>query len=516
INKIDNPNYDRIACIEDIKNKLTSDIAFVENNVLEISEALAERDEEFLDKFFENNFNESDVINSAVNLIKDRNLFVIMEGSALKDIGIDKFFEVFDKLTKTDFKGDIFKGKVFKIKYDDKGNRVTFIKALSGSIKVKENIEVLDTIEKINEIRFYSGLKYSSENTLNAGEICAVTGLKSLKIGDTIINNTSEIKNHSFYFNSALQSQVVILDNTDKFDVLKAFKILENEEPLLSVDFVNENILINIMGKIQLEVLKVLILDRFNIEVDFEKPNVSLRETITNTVMGIGHYEPLRHYAEVQLLLEPNKRGEGITFESRCHIDTLSANYQALVKTHIFEKIHKGILTGSPITDINIVLNSGKAHLKHTEGGDFREATYRAIRQGLEKAENILLEAYYSFDIYISDDYIGRVMTDIKKLRGTFLEPSLKGNIYHIKGRGPVREFMDYPMELLSFTKGSGSMSVVFDGYDICEISDSIIAEIGYDKGADKENTSCSVFCKKGAGYTVNWDEVDSLAHTLK
>ena len=468
-----------------------------------------------MEKYFDENYTLSDIIKSSISIIQNRLGFVVMEGSALKDKGIAEFFDVFDTLTNVENSGGDFEGKVFKIRCDDSESNVTFIKAVSGRINVKENIYSAE-IEKINEIRFYSGSKYSSAQFAESGEVFGVTGLKDLKPGDIITGNKIKHNFDSTYFNSALKSKVIILDGTDSFICLKAFKILESEEPTLRASYNNGEIVLNIMGKVQLEVLQQLILDRFNISIEFDKPSVSYRETIKNTVIGIGHYEPLRHYAEVQLRLEPNPRGKGITFASECHVDTLAANYQSLVKTHVFEKEHLGILTGSPLTDVNIVLQCGKAHLKHTEGGDFRQAVYRGIRQGLEKAENVLLEGFYSFDIFVDKDYVGRVMTDIQKMRGNFMPPVQKGSMFHIKGRAPVAELMDYPLELVSFTKGTGSMSVAFDGYDECDISQQIIEQIGYDKGADKENTSCSVFCKKGAGYTVNWQDVDALAHTLK
>lgn len=516
VNKTDIETYDRYQVLDDIKNRLTDDIIFIENTD-DMAEFAAERDEQFLEKYLEGSYSSDDIIEASKKIIKNRLGFVVMEGSALKQKGVTEFFEVFNTLTYTDYKEDTdFNGKVFKIKYDDKGNRITYIKALSGKINVKEDIICEDEPEKINEIRFYSANKYVSQQSAAAGQVFGVTGLKSLDPGDVIKNKKVVKCENNYYFNSALRSKVVINDGTDNFTCLQAFKILENEDPVLSVEYINDEIVVSIMGKIQLEVLKQIAADRFNIDIDFEKPKVSYRETIKNTVIGIGHYEPLRHYAEVQFRLEPNPRGKGITFSSECHVDTLAQNYQALIKTHVFEKVHKGILTGSPIDDINIVLQKGKAHLKHTEGGDFREAVYRGIRQGLEKAESIVLEPFYKYEIYVSDEYIGRVMTDIQKMRGSFKPPFEKGGIYCLKGYGPVAEFMDYPLELLSFTRGTGSMSAVFHGYEECNVSEKIIEEIAYDKGADKENTSCSVFCKKGAGYTVNWDEVDSLAHTLK
>ncbi len=269
------------------------------------------------------------------------------------------------------------------------------------------------------------------------------------------------------------------------------------------------------MGKIQLEVLEQVIASRFGISVTFEKPQVEYRETIKSDVMGFGHFEPLRHYAEVQLRLEPGSRGSGITFESECHVDNLAVNYQKTIENHVFEKIHKGILTGSPITDIKIILVNGRSHIKHTEGGDFREATYRAIRQGLEKAESVLLEPFYSFEIYADENYLGRILSDIQKLRGTCEQPVLTcGNVF-IKGRGPVESFMEYSLELVSFTKGTGSIGLMYEGYDLCENANEVIVRIGYDKVRDVENTSTSVFCAKGVSFTVLWNEAEKHMHTI-
>ena len=251
-------------------------------------------------------------------------------------------------------------------------------------------------------------------------------------------------------------------------------------------------------------------------EVEFTPPQVLYQETVAAPVAGYGHYEPLRHYAEVNLLLEPGPRGSGIAFESRCHVDVLSVNYQNLVRTHVFERVHRGILTGSPLTDVRVVLTNGRSHLKHTEGGDFREATYRAIRQGLEKAENLLLEPWYRFEISAPAEYLGRILSDIRKRFGEAQPPEQCGDVVIVRGRGPVASFMDYSVELASATRGSASISSVSAGYDICHNPDEVIRQTGYDKGADTEHTSASVFCSHGAGFTVNWDEAESYMHCLK
>ena len=348
--------------------------------------------------------------------------------------------------------------------------------------------------------------------------MAAVAGLKSpvcgtmLKSGETTID---EVNN--FHLTAALKSRVNITDNTDAAILMEKLRMLESEDPALSVTYreETEDILISVMGKIQLEILENVMKSRFGISVSFEKPQVEYRETILSEVTGYGHFEPLRHYAEVQLKLQPTARGSGITYESRCHVDNLILNYQNTIENNVFERVHKGVLTGSPITDIKIILTDGRSHIKHTQGGDFREAAYRAIRQGLEKAESVLLEPFYSFEIYAEETYVGKIMSDIQKLRGTCEPPAMNcGNVY-IKGRGPVESFMDYGNELISFTRGTGSISLMYDGYDLCENSADVINKIGYDKERDTENTSTSVFCAKGASFTVPWYEAEKYMHTI-
>ena len=312
-----------------------------------------------------------------------------------------------------------------------------------------------------------------------------------------------------------LMSSVLFDRSYNIKEVLGYFKILEAEDPSLNVlwNEAYQEIHVHIMGRIQLEVLKEVVFERFNLKVDFGPCEIMYKETINNNVKGYGHFEPLRHYAEVHLMIEKAKRGSGIVFKNKCHTDHLTTGNQNLIRSHIFEREHHGILTGSPLTDVKITLLTGRAHNKHTEGGDFREATFRALRQGLEKAENILLEPYYKFKIDVELDYMGRVLSDIQKLNGTFDSANTSLNKVSISGRGPVATFMDYSMELIAFTKGKGSISLIFDGYDICHNTEYVIEKRGYNKDADIEYSSNSVFCSKGQGFIVPWNEAESYMH---
>jgi len=533
INKADMDSFNLEAILNDIMNKLTGDILYLNSidDILgmdkRIVEFAAERDEKFLEAYIGNNYTVDTFKSTLIALIKKHECFPVMSGSALRGAGIDSFLEVFSYLSLTNYEavGNLpFAGRVYKIRHDDNGNRLTFIKALSGKLRVKDEFlfESEEEVygEKVNEIRIYSGKKYEVKGEVFAGDVFAVTGLKTPGCGMYLaVGNVSRMSKASYYLTPALQSRVNILDETDTNTCLEKLRLLEAEDPMLSVSFQEElgDILVSVMGKIQLEVLEQLISSRFGISVAFEKPQVQYRETIEEPVVGYGHFEPLRHYAEVQLRLEPNPRGTGITFASECHVDNLAVNFQHLIESHVFEKNHKGILTGSPITDINVVLQDGRAHIKHTKGGDFREATYRAIRQGLEKAKSILLEPFYQFEITVQQPYLGRVMSDIQKMRGTYEPPvQIDEENVCIRGRGPVETFMDYSSQLASFTKGTGSISLLFDGYDICENAEEVIKRIAYDKEKDRENPSSSIFCSKGTSFVVPWYEAEKYMHTLR
>lgn len=531
INKIDINDFDLENMLNDIKNKLTEDLLFIESleDILNINQTVAEfaaeRHEDFMEAYLEENYTVDYLQNTLIGLVKEQQCFPVMKGSALKGEGIDHFLEVFARLSLTNYdtkQNSSFIGRVHKIRHDDKGNRLTFVKALSGKLQVKDEFtfekdgEIYG--EKVNEIRIYNGQKYESKDMVLAGDVFAVAGLRTAICGTVLESGkiNSELSSN-YYLVPTLQSKINILDGTDVVVFMENLRLLEAEDPMLSVSFQRESeqILVNIMGKIQLEVLQQIVDTRFGVSINFEKPQVQYKETITSPIVGYGHFEPLRHYAEVQLRLEPNPRGKGITYSNECHVDNLALNYQRLIENHVFEREHKGVLTGSSITDINIVLQDGRAHIKHTAGGDFREATYRAIRQGLEKAKSVLLEPFYKFEIYAEEYYVGRIISDIQKLRGTFDSQIQSNKTVCIRGRGPVDSFIEYSSELVSFTKGNGSISFVFDGYDICQNAEEVIERIQYDKERDTENISSSVFCAKGTSFVVPWNEAENYMHTI-
>ena len=523
INKIDRVGADVNKVYQQLKRRFSEDICLLSNNSLmnlsdEEIEFIAGKDEELLNLYFEDNYNNQLWINKLKFLVKERQIFVASSGSALLDQGVKEFLDIFNKLTMTNYElTDIFTGKVFKIRYDEKGTRITYIKALSGLLKVKDelvyNHNGEEIREKVNEIRAYNGVKYEIKDVASAGDVFAVTSISNMKagMGIGIEDSTEEMI-------PTLTAKVLYDSTVNIKEVLKYLKILESEEKTLNVQYdeILKEMHINVMGKIQLEVLKEIIQERFNLNVEFDKPEILYKETIGNEVNGYGHFEPLRHYAEVHLKLLPGERGEGIVFENRCHNDYLTPGQQNLIKTHIFEKKHRGILTGSEIDDIKVILITGRAHIKHTEGGDFREATKRALRQGLDSAENILLEPYYNFKIEVDNQLLGRVLSDVQKMNGTFNEQQSVGDRVIITGRGPVATFMDYSLEFQALSKGKGGLSLMYGGYDVCHNAEEVIERIGYNKDADPEYTSSSIFCAKGVGYSVKGDEVVNYMHCLK
>lgn len=519
INKMDRTGASLEKIIEEIRENLTSDLCYIsELNDLddELIEFISERDDDLLERYFNGDYNEKDWIISLKSFIKEGKIFPCLSGSALQDEGIDNFLSIFNELTISNYNEESdFSGRVYKVKYDDNGTRITFIKALGGSLKVREEVSYgkeNEITEKISSIRLYNGSKFTTVDKVVAGDVFAVTGLASAKAGEGLGLLKDDI---SFNMVPTLMSKVIFDKSNNIKDVLRYFRILESEDPALNV-FWNEvlqEIQVSIMGKIQLEVLKEVVDERFNLKIEFGPCEIMYKETIGNVTYGYGHFEPLKHYAEVHLKLEPNNRGEGITFENKCHADDLTTGNQNLIKTHIFERNHHGLLTGSPITDIKFTLLTGRAHNKHTEGGDFREATFRAIRQGLEKTENILLEPYYKFKIDADLEHMGRIIADIQKLNGSFNPPETRLNKVTITGRGPVSTFMDYSSEILTFTKGKGSINLIFDGYDVCHNTEEVIERLGYNKNADIEYSSSSVFCSKGQGFVVPWDKVEEYIH---
>lgn len=526
INKIDRTGADTEKILEEIKSSLTKEVCFIKDSFSreemkeELIEFVAEQDEVLFEKYLEQGYEKDLWLKAMRVLIKENKIFPCLSGSALQDVGIEGFLEILDLLTYTEYSDEKdFSGRVYKIRHDASGNRITYIKALSGTLRVREEIELGNnenrTREKVSQIRIYNGDKFKTVDKVSAGEIFAVTALSSVTIGQGV-GNLKERAN--FEMIPTLKSKVIFEKTLNVKDVLKYFKILEAEDPALNIiwhEYLQE-IQVHIMGIIQLEILKQLVEERFNLRVEFGPCEILYKETILDSAEGYGHFEPLGHYAEVNLKLEPGERNSGITFESLCHTDYLNLGSQNLVRTHIFEKDHHGVLTGSSITDLKITLLNGRAHNKHTSGGDFREATFRALRQGLEKAKNILLEPYYSFKIEAELEYMGKIISDIQRLKGTFNAPQTVENKIIITGRGPVATFMDYSIEFVSTTKGRGKVNFVFDGYDVCHNGDEVIKKIGYDKNADISYTSTSIFCSKAQSFLVKGEEAELYMHCLK
>jgi len=382
-------------------------------------------------------------------------------------------------------------------------------------LHIRDEFSFGDVTEKVTEIRLYNGHRYETVQEVTAGEIFAVKGLSLANIG-AILGSSSNPQPYELV--PTLQAKVQYKGDQHIKEVLKIFRILEAEEPSLRVIWHEkfQEIQVHIMGVIQLEVLIEVLNKRFSLVISFGEPQILYMETIASTVTGYGHFEPLKHYAEVHLLMEPSARGTGITFVNACHTDDLSVGHQRLIEKHLFEREHHGLLTGFPVTDIRFTLLTGRAHIKHTDGGDFREATFRALRQGLEQTENILLEPYYRFKLKASTDFIGRIMTDIQQASGTFDPPIVSEEDVMITGRAPVATFMNYSTTFAAYTNGKGVLSLQFDGYDECHNPEEIITQIGYNKNADPEYTSASIFCAKGKGYSVPWHEAQAAMHCIK
>lgn len=503
INKMDQNGTDKTALLEELQERLSSGcIDFGTKNSDEFYEAVAMEDEELLDQYLESGEIEDEQIRK---MITERKIFPCFFGSALKLQGVEEFLNDFGYYTEEKEYPEQFGARVFKITRDESGNRLTHLKVTGKDLKVKTVITSSD--EKINQIRIYSGEKYETVNELEAGRICAVTGLSDTYPGQCL---GVEQGGYEPVLEPVLTYQMILPEQTSATVMLPKLRQLEEEEPELHIIWNEElqEIQVQIMGEVQIEILKSLIKERFDVDVEFGQGNIVYKETIANTVEGVGHFEPLRHYAEVHLLLEPLERGSGVVIDTQCSEDILDKNWQRLILTHLLEKEHRGVLTGAPITDIKITLAAGRAHQKHTEGGDFRQATYRAVRQGLRMAESILLEPYYKFRLEIPQQMVGRAMTDIEKMHGTFETPDTSKEMAVLQGVAPVSTMQGYQKEVLAYSKGMGRLFTTLNGYDICHNAEEIIEEAGYDPDHDLENPCGSVFCSHGAGYNVSWDEV--------
>lgn len=509
VNKTDLDGADKDVALCQLKTKLSDNCVDFNLPDDELNENIALCDETLLEKYENDALDKFDVASA----VKNRKIFPCMFGSALKLDGVDAFMDLLNDYTEMPAYGTDFGAKVYKIS-EDKGQRLTMMKITGGSLKVKEVLKSEKNInaEKVNQIRLYSGEKFTAVDEAQAGTVCAVTGITFTNSGDGL---GTEDNSSMPVLTPVLTYTVNVPDGTDAHTVLSNMKILEGEDPQLKVEW-NERyseIHVKLMGDIQLEVLQTLFADRFGIDISFGKGSIIYKETIEEAVEGVGHFEPLRHYAEVHLLLRPGKRGSGLVFKTECKEDVLDKNWQRLILTHLYEKTHIGVLTGSPITDMEIILKSGKAHPKHTEGGDFRQATYRAVRQGLRSAKSVLLEPYYDFTLEVPTENVGRAMSDIQFMHGTFNPPENDGENSVFTGSAPVSTMYDYARDVRMYTHGKGKLVCALKGYEPCHNSDEVIAEFGYDPDSDTDNTCDSVFCSKGSGYTVKWDEVKSHMH---
>lgn len=526
INKTDRVGADVPRVVQDIRANFFSDLCnltdgFAEDGGMseEWIDFVAERDEALLEYYLEKGYDREMWLNAMRRLIQKNQAYSYAYGSALQGIGIESFLHKLHLLTETDYSCEgPFAGRVYRIRHDDHGTRITFIKAIGGTLSVRDNLKYGDAdrpvTEKITQIRKYNGREFMPVDRVQAGELFAVTGLSMAAVGDGI----GELQEKAVYeMVPTLKSKVIFEPGIHVKEALAYFKILDAEDPSLNViwDERLQEIQLHVMGKIQLEVLEQLIFERFKLKVKFDRPEILYKETIDTQVNGYGHFEPLGHYAEVHLQLRPGDRNSGITFKNVCHADDLSVGNQNLIRHHLFEREHHGLLTGSPLTDVEITLLTGRAHNKHTTGGDFREAAFRALRQGLEQSSNVLLEPYYQFKIKVDLEQIGRVISDIGQANGRLDAPRNEGEKAILTGTVPVATFMDYNSQLASFTHGKGVLSLTFAGYDRCHNEQEIIKRIGYNKDADPEYTSSSIFCAKGQGYTVGWKEAEGNMHAL-
>jgi len=477
-------------------------------------ENLAMCDEAVLEHYLENEDIQPDDIRQ---MISERKVFPCYFGSALKISGVDMLLEGIKRYMKSTVYPEEFGAKVYKITRDNQGNRLTHLKVTGGCLRVKMTLSGVarsgeDWEEKIDQIRIYSGEQYQAVSEISAGSICAVTGLAKSYAGQGL---GSERASEKPVLEPVLTYHVQLPEDCDVHGMYRKLCQLEEEEPQLHITWSEQaqEIHAQVMGEVQIEILQSLIAERFGTEVTFCAGSIVYKETIKKPVEGIGHFEPLRHYAEVHVLLEPGETGSGIQYENECSEDMLDKNWQRLILAHIQEKKHKGVLTGSEITDIKITLIAGKAHQKHTEGGDFRQATYRAVRQGLKKADSILLEPMYEYRLEVPADKVGRVLSDIQKMSGSFAPPQIEDEWAVITGSAPVSDMRDYQVEVISYTRGEGRLFCSLNGYEECHNAEEIIAAMGYDSEQDTENPTGSVFCSHGAGFLVPWNQIEKHMH---
>lgn len=519
INKMDQPGTDRETLLVELKEKLdTNCVDFSADQTSEDwKEQVAVCDEQVMEAYLEG----EEISRVQIQkMIWERKLFPCYFGSALKLTGVKEFLEDLKLRIRESSYPESFGAKIYKITRDSQGERLSHMKITGGALKVKSVLsngkpgESGEDIwqEKVNQIRIYSGEKYTMVSEVKAGTVCAVTGLTATYPGQGL---GSEQASDMPVLEPVLSYRIGLPEEVNGHQALLQLRQLEEEEPLLHIVWNGTlgEIYAQVMGEVQIEILKSLIKERFGMTVTFDEGNIVYKETILEPVEGVGHFEPLRHYAEVHLLLEPGETGSGLIFAADCSEDVLDRNWQRLILTHLEEREHKGVLIGAPITDMKITLLTGRAHIKHTEGGDFRQATYRAVRQGLRKAKSQLLEPYYEFRLEVPSEQVGRSMTDIQKMLGEFDPPKTEGEMTVLTGSAPVVTMRDYQKEVISYTSGRGRLSCTLKGYYPCHNQEEVVEAVGYDPEADLENPTGSVFCAHGAGFVVNWDQVEDYMH---
>lgn len=508
-NKMDMETADRDALLAAVRVELDEGCIDFSQPQAQLFEELSLSDEALMESYLT-----SGTLSDAqiAPLVSHRRVFPCLFGSALRQTGVDALLDALRRFVDEPARGVEFGAHVFKIARDEKGARLTFLKVTGGTLLVKQTLRGEGWEEKADQLRLYSGSKFTLLQQAPAGTVCAVTGLSKTMPGDVLGRETAA---QAPVLQPVLEYRLLLDDGTDAALAYGQLRMLEEEDPALHLvwNALLREIRVQLMGPVQMEILQKLIESRFGLRVSFDAGNIVYLETIAAPVEGVGHYEPLRHYAEVHLLMEPAEPGSGLQFDTMCPTDTLALHWQRLILAHLAEKAHRGVLTGAPITDIRFTLVSGRAHLKHTEGGDFRQATYRAVRQGLMKAQSVLLEPWYAFRMELPAPNVGRAITDIQRMQGEYEPPETDGEQTVLRGSAPVRLLREYQTELTAYTKGRGRIQLRVSGYRPCRDQEQIVKELGYDPARDLENPASSVFCAHGAGYEVKWQDVDAAAH---
>ena len=512
LNKMDLPGANREKLLEQLHTQFGSGVVDFTAPQEEINESAALCDEALLETYLETGTVTQGNLRS---LVGARKLFPLCFGSALKLEGVETLLGLLDEFAPAGEYGSDFAARVYKISRDETGARLTWLKVTGGSMRVRQPLVLSDaqgrqTEEKVQQLRLYSGDKFAAPEEIPAGTLAAVTGLQTSFIGQALGAETAGLP---AALEPVMTYRVNLPKGADPAQVLPKLRQLEEEDPQLHLLWEQGQIHVQIMGKVQLEIFRSLVAQRFGLDIQLDDQRIFYKETIADTVEGVGHFEPLRHYAECHILLEPLPQGSGLVFDSVCPLDVLDGNYQNLILTHLAEKTHRGVLIGAPITDMKLTLLVGKAHLKHTEGGDFRQATYRAVRQGLMQAKSVLLEPWYAFTVTAPTELIGRAITDIRAMGGEFEAPEAAGGLSTLRGLVPAAEVKDYTEVLAAYTQGRGRLQLSLQGYAPCHNSEAVIAASGYDPEADLENTPDSVFCAHGAGFTVKWNQVKDYMH---